>query len=430
MNTNFKPITAIIIGAGHRSVLYASYALKHPDEMKIVGVVDPNDIRRQDAAALHNIPLEYCFKSVEELIKQPAIADAAINGTMDKYHVPTTLPLLEVGYHVLLEKPIGISQEELLELYKTACRTNRKVVICHVLRHAPFYATIRKRVADGEIGDILSINTAENVCYHHMACAFIRGKWGNRDTCLSPMLMSKCCHDLDLLTWMKSGIAPSKVSSFGGLMYFNSDNAPEGSGTRCLNDCKIERDCTYSAYKHYIEMSKWGFYAWEGMEHLGKDLTVEQKIESLKTDNPYGRCVWKCDNNVVDHQAVLVEYEDGSIATHNLTGGTSKPNRYIHLIGTKGEIEGAIKDGYFTVRHPDVQKGHEYTEERVDINVSSSDMHGGGDFRLVADFIRLMRDEPVSLSSTRLEDSIYGHMIGYAADRAMKGEKVVYIENI
>jgi predicted dehydrogenase len=429
MNSHNRPITAVIVGAGHRSVIYSSYALKHPEELKIVGVVDPNDIRRNNIATTYNIPEEYCFNSVEELVKLPAIADAAINGTMDKYHVPTTLPLLEAGYHVLLEKPIGISKEEVTGLLEAARSANRKVMICHVLRYAPFYVSIRKKIAEGEIGDILSIRTAENVSYHHMACAFIRGKWGNRDKCMSPMLMSKCCHDLDLLTWMKSGIAPAKVSSFGGLMYFNEKNAPEGSGSRCIVDCSIEKDCIYSAYKNYIEMGLWRYYAWEGIEHLGKEPTEEQKLESLRTDNPYGKCVWRSDNNVVDHQAVAVEYEDGSTATHNMTGGTSKPCRYIHIIGTKGEIEGVMEDGCYKVRHPDARKDHEYSEELIDINVTS-DMHGGGDLRLVADFISLMRGEEVSISSTTLEDSIYGHMIGFAADVAMNCSKVVGIEKL
>lgn len=422
------PVTAVIVGAGHRGLLYASYATMHPDELQIVAVADPDPVRRNRTAEQYGIPAHRRFESVEQLAGQVKLADAVINGTMDAQHVETTLPLLAAGYDVLLEKPIGTTQEEVMQLLAQAKHYGRKVMICHVLRYAPFYAEIRRRVKAGEIGDVLSIQTSENVSYHHMAVAFVRGKWSSEKKCKSPMLMSKCCHDLDLLTWMKGGVRPTGVSSFGGLSYFRPERAPEGAGTRCLLDCPIESECDYSAKKHYLEQKLWGSYVWVH-QHLGVVPTEEEQLHSLRTDNPYGRCVWKCDNDVVDHQAVAIEFEDGSTATHNLMGGTSKPCRRIHLLGTKGEIEGVMEDGYFVVRHPDPRPGHEYTEEKVELNVSN-EMHGGGDFRLVQDFVRVIRGEAPSLSSTTLEDSIYGHLIGFSADRAMRERRVVEIEDL
>jgi len=262
------------------------------------------------------------------------------------------------------------------------------------------------------------------VSYHHMAVGYVRGKW-NREDLGSTMLMAKCCHDLDLITWMKSGIHPKKVNSFGSLMYFKPENAPPGSGTRCLVDCKIEETCPYSAKKHYIEQNLWGAYAWQSMEHHNNP-DVEQKLESLRTDNPFGCCVWHCDNDVVDHQTVIIEFEDGSTASHNMTGGTSRPCRSMHLIGTKGEIQGVMEEGCFVVRHPDARAGHEYYEEKVNVNVSG-DGHGGGDLRLVADFVSVIRGEPASTCTTNLDDSIYGHLIGFAADRSRRELKCVDI---
>lgn len=423
-----EPVTAIVVGAGHRAIIYASYARSHPDELKIVGVVDPDPVRRQKTADLFDLPADASFTDVEQLVGQRGkIADAAINGTMDAQHVQTTLPLLRAGYDVLLEKPIGITKDEVLELLACAREHGSKVMICHVLRYAPFYAEIRRRVAAGEIGDVLSVQTSENVSYHHMAMGFVRGKWRSKEKCGSSMLMSKCCHDLDLLTWMKGGVSPVKVSSFGGRSYFRAERAPAGSGTRCL-DCAVEPDCTYSAKKHYLEQGLWAPYLWPHY-HLGIVPGPEERIESLLTDNPYGRCVWKCDNDVVDHQTVAVEFEDGSTASHNMTGGTSKPCRSIHLIGTKGELQGVMEDGFFVVRYPDPRAGHEYTEERVDLNVSS-DMHGGGDLRLVQDFIRVIQGQPPSISSTALEESIYGHLIGFAADRSMESGSTVELETL
>jgi hypothetical protein len=269
-----------------------------------------------------------------------------------------------------------------------------------------------------------------------MAVGFIRGKWSKKSYCNSTMLMAKCCHDLDLIAWMKSGIEPRAVSSFGGNYQFRPDQAPPGAGTRCLVDCPIEAGCLYSARKHYIDHPhRWTFYVWESLEHLDQP-TIEDKIHSLETDNPYGRCAWKCDMEVVDHQSVLIEFEDGSTATHNMIGGASRPSRSIHLIGTHGEIQGLFEDERFVVRHIDPRPGHEYTEEWIDVDVARSghDMHGafgghgGGDLRLVADFVRVVRGEPASLSTTDIRDSVAGHLIGFCADRAMQEHRVVELE--
>ena len=154
-----------------------------------------------------------CFDSVQDLIDSPLEADAAINGTMDHLHVPTTLPLLDAGYDVLLEKPFATGEEEMWRLVEAAERCQRKVMICHVLRYSPFYARIRSRVQGGEVGQIINIQTTEHVSYHHMAVGFVRGKWNRRDRCHSSMLLAKCCHDLDLIAWMKSGIRPRSTRS-------------------------------------------------------------------------------------------------------------------------------------------------------------------------------------------------------------------------
>lgn len=410
-----QPITAVVVGAGHRAVLLAEYALTHPDELRIIGVADPNEFRRNNVAEAHNIPKEFCFNSADELADVPKFADAAINGTMDHQHVPTTISLLRAGYDVLLEKPIATRQADMMSLLDTVLATGNTVMICHVLRYAPFYAEIRRRVLAGEIGTLVSVQTVENVSYHHMAVSHVRGKWNKKGANDITMLMAKCCHDMDLISWMKSGVAPKSVASFGSLMEFKPENAPEGSGTRCLTDCKIEDTCPYSAYKNYILQELWEFYVWDCIESMNP--TTEQKIESLKTINPFGRCVWKCDNDVVDHQTVIVEFEDGSTASHNMTGGTSRPCRSMHLIGTKGEIQGVMEEGKFVVRHPDARAGGEFTEELVTLDVAE-DMHGGGDMRLVEDFVRVLRGELPSISTTNLAGSIYGHMMGFESDRA------------
>ena len=428
-----KLTTAVIVGAGHRGLCYANYALKHPEEFKIVGVADPNAFRREQAARIHDIPPENCFSTAEELAARPRLADAVINGTMDREHVPTSIPLLRAGYHILLEKAIAPTEGAVRELQAVARETGRTVMICHVLRYAPFYLEVKKRVLAGEIGRLMSIVTEENVSYHHMAVGFVRGKWNREE--VGTMLMTKCCHDLDLITWFMSGTLPTdrdarsggtpkSVSSVGGLIYFRPENAPPGSGTRCLLDCAIEETCPYSAKKHYVEQGLWSFYAWEAIED--SDMSLETKLKSLREDNPLGRCVWHCDNDVVDHQAVNIEFSDGCTAVHNMVGGVSKPCRTIHLLGTEGEIQGVMDEGAFVIRHADARAGHEYSEETIDVRVSG-DGHGGGDLRLAEDFVRTIQGESPSISCTSLEDSIYGHLIGFGADRSRREGRVIEI---
>lgn len=424
------PLTAAIVGAGHRAVLYASYAHLHPEELRIVAIAEPDDLRRNLSAEAHGIPPERRFRSAEDLAAAGRLADFAINGTMDTQHVPTSLPLLGAGYHLLLEKPFATNEGELWQLVDAARRNERLVGICHVLRFAPFYAEIRARVAAGAIGQVLNVQTTEHVSYHHMAVAFVRGKWNSQGRCGSSMLMSKCCHDLDLIVWMKSGVHPTAVSSFGSLTYFRPERAPAGAGSRCLVDCPIEADCPYSARKHYIDHpDRWAFYVWQPIEHLPNP-TIADKIASLAGDNPFGRCVWKCDNDVVDHQSLAIAFADGATATHNMVGGAAKPSRSIHLLGTDGEIEGHLEDSRFVIRHIDPRPGHETAEEVVDLRIrgdmhGAAGGHGGGDLRLVRDFVRVVRGEEPSLSTTSLEDSVYGHLIGFAADRAREEGRVV-----
>ena len=421
----FAVITAVLVGLGHRSVGYASYVDAHPDELRIVAVAEPDPVRRERYAKRFGVGEDCCFESAETLAAAGKLADVAINGTMDEIHVETTIPLLKAGYDVLLEKPIAPSKDELMALEEVVEATGQKVVICHVLRYAPFYVAIKERVVRGDIGEILHIHSTENVSYHHMAVAFIRGKWNRRD--VNPMLLAKCCHDLDLLCWMKSGILPRKVASFGGRHFFTAENAPEGASKVCI-DCELERGCEYSALRHHVDNEWWPFYALAGETayESGEVVGVEEKIEHVSTSE-YGRCVWHCDNDVVDRQSVIVEFEDGCVATHDMVTNSAKGVRRIQITGTKGEIYGDMIEGAFVVSKPGATKGTEALVEEINVDLKD-DHHGGGDLRLVADFLSVVRGEGGSISTTSLSDSINSHLIAYAADIAMREERVVTID--
>jgi len=426
-----RPVTVAIVGAGHRSMVYADYALKHPDRMKVVAVAEPAAARRLAAASRHGIPANGQFTSFQDLAGRPGLCDAVINGTMDRLHYASTMPLLESGYHVLLEKPIAPTEREVRELIVTAQRFSRVVMICHVLRYAPFYAKVKDLLTSGAVGRIISLRTLEAVSYHHMAVGFIRGRW-SRAADSNPMLLSKCCHDLDLIAWMMSGVRPVRVSSFGSLMQFRPENAPPGAGTRCLVDCAIEPTCQYSAKLHHVEKHLWEFYSWESLEP-NMNPTDEEKLESLRTTNPFGQCVWHCGNDVVDHQSVIVEFANGATATHDMWGATSRPARTIHIIGSAGELEGDAEQGIIRLRRPNLTPAPAgYDEETINLNAHGTTAaagHGGGDERLIADFIATLRGESVSQAVTRIEDSFTGHQIAFAADAAMRERRVVELNN-
>lgn len=421
-----NPLKAVIVGGGHRSMIYAGLAKTNPEMLKIVGVVDPNEFRRNQIGEYFDIPSEYRFENVSDLVAIPKFADAAINGTMDHIHVATSIPLLKAGYDILLEKPFAVNEEEMRELINCAEDNGRKIMICFVLRYAPFYRRIKETVLSGEIGQIVNIQTVEHVSYHHMSTSHIRGKWRNEEQCHATMLLAKCCHDIDIMMWLMGDDAPAKVSSFGSLMQFRPENAPEGSGTRCLVDCPLVDTCLYSAKRLYIDHpDRWSFYVWDKLEDK-ENATIEDKIELLKT-SPYGVCAYKSDNNVVDHQSLAVRFKSGATGTHNMVGGAAIPQRKIHIIGTKGEIFGTLESGKFTVSLIDPRPGCEHLDRVVDVNVTD-DSHGGGDIELVKDFVRYVRDGEMSVSCTSIEDSMKGHLTVFRADKSMKNDGEV--ENV
>lgn len=421
-----RPITAIIVGAGHRSFVYSELAKTNPEMLKIVGVADPNPIRRKKAMDYFGFKEDMCFENAEELAKKGKLADTVINGTMDEQHLETAVPLLDAGYDMLLEKPFAPNEEEMRQIVNCAKKNNSKVMICHVLRYTPFYYAIKERIVNGEIGDIINIQTTEHVSYHHLSTSYIRGKWANSDKCHTSMLLAKCCHDLDIIMWMMSETKPKQISSFGGKFQFKPENAPKEAGTICMKDCPLVDTCVYSTKRLYIDHpDRWAFYVWDALEGK-KNVSIEDKIALMKSDNPYARCIYKCDNNVVDHQSVLINFESGATGTHNMVGGSAEPRREIHIIGTKGEIFGNFEESKFTVLKidpsPDAHN-EECDVEEVDLRVTGDMVgayggHGGGDERLAADFVKFIRGEKPSLACTSIFDSVAGHLSVYLADKS------------
>ena len=420
-----EALKVVLVGAGNRASVYSQLSLKKPEKMQIVGIVEPNPIRREIIREKFNVPAENCMPSLDEFLAREKFADAVINGTMDQLHVATSIPVLEKGYDLLLEKPFCTNEEDMWKLREAAKRTGRKVMICHVLRYTPFYSAIKKRILAGDIGDIVSIELTEHVSYHHMAVSYIRGKWALEEVCGSPLLLAKSCHDVDIMMWLNSATKPVSVSSFGSDFQFRHENKPAGAGTHCLLNCpaEVEGKCIYSARKNYLDPRiRWTQYVYKCIED--QPLTYENCLKSLQNpENPFCRCVWDCPHDVVDHQTVSVQFENGSLGTFSLVGGAARGERSIHIIGTLGEITGVFNDSKFAIRK--AANGSDYEEEIVDLNLTG-DMdgehggHGGGDLRLAEDFVDYLRTGDVSVSCTFLEDSVSSHLTVFRAEKARK----------
>ena len=343
--------------------------------------------------------------------------------TQDRQHVPAALRALEKGYHVLLEKPISPELSECRSLLEKAKETGRVVVVCHVLRYTPFYAALEAMVRQGEIGKLETIDAVEHVGYWHYAHSFVRGNWRRSDE-TSPMILAKSCHDMDILRWL-AGDRCLKVQSFGSLDHFRAENAPAGAAERCLDGCAWKENCIYDAEKIYLDGRHCGLRqgkdGWPNTVVAGGPPTEENLYAALRS-GPYGRCVYHCDNDVVDHQTVNLTFANGVYATFTMTAFTETCRRTIKLTGTLGEIEGDMEKNTLLLR----RFGRE--DELISLDSSKSEFagHGGGDAGLMAQFCRLI-EEGGTESLTGIDASVESHVMALAAEasRLRGGETVV-----
>ena len=420
-------ITAVVIGCGDRAEVYCEVGVNQLKKLEIVAAIDPNPERLRYMQEHFGVSKEHCYYDMKDVLAKGRIADCVINGTMDQLHFETTIPFLKQGYHMLLEKPIVNNREELLKIKDTANENHCKLMICHVLRYAPFYYKIRELIDSGELGEIMNTQTSERIGAYHSSVSFLRGKWAD---CGSSLLLAKCCHDIDLICWLNAGTVPKTVSASGGRNYFIAEKAPKGSGTRCLVDCpqEVRENCIYDAKVMYLDNDLLPWYPWQCTGKNWQEVTEEEKVESLKTYNPHGRCVYKCEDVIVDHQNVTITFANGATAVHTLIMGAMRPGRHIWVQGTLGEVEGWAADGVLYLRKFN-KKTAGYTETTYNFNDTEGETggHFGGDKGLVADFCDLIEGNQPSVSCTSIDDSIWGHLTCFAGDRSQEEGKVTEV---
>ena len=398
-------IRIVAIGAGNRTNKYLEYVRQHPDKVKLVGVVELNDIRRKHVAERFGLEASQCYVDYRDFFKASVQADAVMICTPEDMHFEPTMLAIEAGYHVLLEKPIAQTLEECLAIGEAARKKNVLVSVCHVLRYHPYFMKIKGLVDSGELGHIISINHRTSVGVDRTAHGFVRGIW-RKEAVTNPMLMSKCCHDIDFLLWLTKTPC-RKLTSFGSLRWFKEKNAPEGSADRCI-DCRVERTCPFSAIDLYRVRRDWiaNFDVPQGK-------TIDEVIEDQLRYGLYGRCVYRCDNDVVDHQIVSMEMESEVTVNFSMDIFTLKDNRETHISLTEGEI-----DGDETILR--VRKFRGATEKVYDFSdIAHTPFHAGADLAIMADFIDAIQTGRRSLV-TSIDRSVESHRICFEAERSRK----------
>lgn len=415
-----KKLKVILIGAGGRGQRYTDVMHTMPEKFEVVAVAEPIKERREYVKNLHNIPDDMCFTSWEQLTALPKCADLAVVATMDRMHFAPTMELISKKYDLLLEKPAAPTPEECVKIAKHAKEMGVKILVCHVLRYCAFFGKLKEMVDSGAVGKIMSIHHSESVGNRHQSHSFVRGNWGNEEES-SCMILQKCCHDMDVLQWL-IGKKCKQVHSFGSLSYFTPENAPEGAPERCIDGCPHGETCYYNAMKLYVEDETNDWFR-EAATQLKKP-SNEQVKEALRT-NQYGKCVYKCNNNVVDHQVVNLEFEDGTVVSFNMCA-FNECGRFIRIMGTDGEIYGEMdksKIDYFDF------KTREHTVIDTDkIGGSITEGHGGGDTGIVNVLYQYMTEGYEGDLLSEIGISARNHMIAFAAEKSRKENTIVNMD--
>ncbi|RRR96041.1 Gfo/Idh/MocA family protein [Glycomyces terrestris] len=428
-----------ILGAGARgSDAYGRWALEHPDRAAVAAVADPVAHRRDRLGDRAGVPAAHRYRHWRDLVADAAATglDAFVIALPDRLHVPAALAAAEHGLPILLEKPAATTEEDLERLAAAARNLDAHIWVGHVMRYQPFWRTIRRLADSGAIGRLVTIRIEENIGFWHYAHSYVRGNWRSL-AASSPMVLAKTCHDLDVIRWF-AGEPPATVSSSGSLAYFRPEHAPAGAPSHCLDGCPAADACPFYAPRYYAEALA-GTDGWP-VALLGDDPTPAGRLEALR-HGPYGRCVFHCDNDVVDHQQTVAEFPGGLTAVLSTSAFTGQNTRTVRLTGTAGEIAGNLRTGGLEIDLfspaaslpdlPEARPGRSYTREPMGHRVFEVHAgpvtatgepdhrgHSGGDDALVDAFVTALEQGRSERAAPDLEASLDSHRMAFAAERS------------
>jgi len=458
-----KPLKAVLIGAGERGAKsYAPFALRHPDRLQFVAVAEPNAARREAFSLQHGIPRELQFEDWPQLLEHEQLGEVALVCTQDWQHTRPAIAAMRAGYHVLLEKPMANVAQECRDLLQVSRETQRQLHICHVLRYTPHFQKMRELVQSGVLGQIVNVDQRENAAFWHMAHSFVRGNWRNKEQS-SPMILAKCCHDFDILNWVLDD-SPVRLSSFGELSHFKVENAPPGAPLRCLDGCPVAETCPFYAPFIYQGMVPFwnsladtarGFPRWAAATYatnpgliralsgfvpvlhqltrydgwplsvLAEDPTPE-KIDLALREGPYGRCVYHCDNDVVDHQVVLMQMESGTDVSLTMHGLSHNEYRTTRIEGSHGRLMAEFGTGGSRIV---VDEHRTDWHMEYDTSADLRDGHGGGDLRLMAYLVDCVNDGDFEEIYADTQAALKSHLLAFAAEDSRLESRVMSREH-
>ncbi|MBN2641430.1 MAG: Gfo/Idh/MocA family oxidoreductase [Victivallales bacterium] len=411
-----KKVKLAVIGAGSRGAGYAEFAEKYPDRLEIVAVAEPREYNRSQMVEKYHIPKENVFSDWKEFVEKEKIADGVIIATQDNMHTEPAIACARKGYHIMLEKPMAPTAEECKRII-TAAKENKIIfAVCHVLRYTNYTKKLKEILDSGIIGDVITMQHIEEVGWWHQAHSFVRGNWSNEKES-SFMLLAKSCHDIDWINYIM-GHKCQSVSSFGSLKHFRSENKPAGAGNRCVN-CVCEPSCPYSAVRIYLknffdkQLTGWP------VDVLTPVVNRENIIAALEK-GPYGRCVYECNNDVIDNQVVNMFLDGGQTVSFMLTA-FAKGGRKTRIFGSKGEIFGDSSE---------LKVFDFLTEETTVIKTNATDGtilggHGGGDYGLMDNFVAALAMNDHSKILSGPDATLESHLLVFAAEKSRRENTVV-----
>lgn len=403
-----------IIGYGGRGSIYGSFALKFPNKFNLIAVadIDENRLKRLNGTNVDT------YTDYRVLLDKGYDLDLVAIATQDAQHKEHAIYALTRGYDLLLEKPIAPTEEDCVAIYECAKKYNRKVYVCHVLRYSPFYTKVKDILDSGELGEIINLQALEGVGWYHIAHSFVRGPWRNsKESC--PMILAKCCHDMDIIRYLMGDKCVS-INSYGSRKFFREENAPNGATEYC-SDCPNAKNCTWNSQSIYCDDNR----RWMASYFLKGDDTNENIVNQLKRCQ-YDKCVFKNDNDVVDHQSTVMLFENGKTAVHTMTGFTKRVYRDLKIFGTKAELYGHMEDNFIEI------KPFDGAEKRIEIDISNASVggHSGSDFNMMEQLFKVLngiKGKGVSY----LETSIESHLMCFAAEESrLNGGKTIQIKNL
>lgn len=415
-----NPVRLALIGAGDRGNAYARWALAHPDRARFVAVAEPDPARRARFAADHGIGPAAQHDGWQELLADAGLAvDAVVIATQDAGHADPAVAAAGRGLHIMLEKPLAPTPQECVRIVDAVRDADVMLAVCHVLRYAPYTRLVKHLIDSGAIGDVVSVQHHEPVGFWHQAHSFVRGNWRRQDLS-SFMLLAKSCHDMDWLQHIV-GRDIARVSSFGGLRHFRPENRPAGAADRCL-DCAVESDCPYSAPRLYRDRLARGEHRWP--LSVVTPVFTEQALTAALREGPYGRCVYACDNDVVDHQVVAMEFDGGVTASFTMNAFNTGGHRRTRVFGTRGEL---VCDAVSVTVHDFTTGAATSHDPSTSGGADAAGGHGGGDAGLMEAFTAAVATGDRTRILSGPDQTLNSHLATFAAEQARHEGTVVTV---